>query len=68
MESLMTYKDKLKVAQAIGSIAWKMSVLAMMVATWIQVISGLINKDYMQVVAWASIYMMIQLNEIEEKL
>jgi hypothetical protein len=68
MESLMTYKDKLKIAQAIGSIAWKMSVFVMMIATWIQIIGGLINKDYMQVLAWAALRVIVSLNEIEEKL
>lgn len=64
----MTYKDKLKVAQAIGSVAWKIVVFVVTIVIWVHIADGIIHKDYMQVVAWVSIYMMIQLNEIEEKL
>ena len=64
----MTYKDKLKIAQSIGTLLWKLAVLAMMIVIWVQIVDGLIHKDYMQALAWASLRVIVALNEIEEKL
>jgi hypothetical protein len=64
----MTYKEKLKIAQLIGSIAWKIFVLGIMIVIWVHIVDGLIHKDYMQVLAFAALYVIVQLNEIEEKL
>ena len=64
----MTYKDKLKIAQSIGTLLWKLAVLAMMIAIWVQIIDGLIHKDYMQALAWSALRVIVALNEIEEKL
>jgi len=64
----MTYKDKLKVAQAIGTLLWKLAVLGIMIVIWVQIADGLIHKDYMQVLAWDALRVVVSLNEIEEKL
>lgn len=64
----MTYKDKLKIAQSIGTLLWKLAVLAMMIVIWVHIVDGLIHKDYMQVLAWAALRVIVSLNEIEEKL
>jgi len=64
----MTYKDKLKIAQSIGTLLWKLAVLAMMIVIWVHIVDGLIHKDYMQALAWAALRVIVSLNEIEEKL
>jgi len=68
MESLMTYKDKLKIAQSIGALLWKLAVLGIMIVIWVHIVDGLIHKDYMQALAWAALRVIVSLNEIEEKL
>ena len=57
-----------KIAISIGTLLWKLAVLAMMIVIWVQIVDGLIHKDYMQALAWASLRVIVSLNEIEEKL
>lgn len=64
----MTYKDKLKIAEAIVYLLWKLCVMCIMIVIWVHIIDGLISKDYMQSLAWAALRMVFQLSEIEEKL
>lgn len=64
----MTYKDKMKIAQSIAALLWKLAVLGIMIVIWVQIADGLIHKDYMQVLAWAALRVVVSLNEIEEKL
>ena len=64
----MTYKDKLKIAQSIGTLLWKLAILGIMIVIWVHIVDGLIHKDYMQMLAWASLRVIVALNEIEEKL
>jgi hypothetical protein len=64
----MTYKDKLKIAQSIGALLWKLAVLGIMIVIWVHIVDGLIHKDYMQVLAWVALRVIVSLNEIEEKL
>ena len=64
----MTRSDKWKIAQSIGSLLWSVSVLCIMIVMWVHIIDGLIHKDYMQTIAWASMFMLVKLNEIKERI
>ena len=64
----MTYADKWKIAKVIGELLWKISLLILLIVIWLQVVDGLLNKDYMKAIAWLALRMVVQLNEIEEKL
>ena len=64
----MTYADKWKIAQSIGKLLWALGVLAIMIVIWVHIIDGLIHKDYMQTIAWASMFMLVKLNEIKERI
>lgn len=64
----MTYADKWKIAKVIGELLWKISLLILLIVIWLNVFDGLLNKDYMKAIAWLALRMVIQLNEIEEKL
>lgn len=57
-----------KIAISIGTLLWKLAVLGIMIVIWVHIVDGLINKDYMQVLAWAALRVVVSLNEIEEKL
>jgi len=57
-----------KIAISIGTLLWKLGVLGIMIVIWVHIVDGLIHKDYMQVLAWASLRVIVALNEIEEKL
>jgi len=57
-----------KIAISIGTLIWKLAVLGIMIVIWVHIVDGLIHKDYMQVLAWASLRVIVALNEIEEKL
>jgi hypothetical protein len=47
---------------------WNLCVACIMIVIWFHIVYGLIDRDYMRALAWASLRMIIQLNEIEEKL
>ena len=64
----MTYADKWKIAKVIGAVAWKISLLILLIVIWLNIFDGLLNKDYMKAIAWLTLRMVVQLNEIEEKL
>lgn len=64
----MTYADKWKIAKVIGELLWKISLLILLIVIWLNVFDGLLNKDYMKAIAWLALRMVVQLNEIEEKL
>lgn len=64
----MTYADKWKIAKVIGELLWKISLLILLIVIWLNIFDGLLNKDYMKAIAWLALRMVIQLNEIEEKL
>lgn len=64
----MTYADKWKIAKVIAELVWKISLLILLIVIWLQVVDGLLNKDYMKAIAWLALRMVVQLNEIEEKL
>jgi len=64
----MTYTNKWKIAKVIGELVWKISLLILLIVIWLQVVDGLLNKDYMKAIAWLALRMVVQLNEIEEKL
>jgi len=57
-----------KIAISIGTLLWKLAVLGIMIVIWVHIVDGLIHKDYMQALAWASLRVIVALNEIEEKL
>lgn len=64
----MTYADKWKIAKVIGELLWKISLLILLIVIWLNIFDGLLNKDYMKAIAWLALRMVVQLNEIEEKL
>lgn len=64
----MTNKEKLEIVQGIGKILWALCVLVIMVVMWLYIIDGLVREDYMQTIAYASVFALVKLNKIKEKL